>query len=350
MNRNMGDNALNLAIRGMLRPHFRIRHTELLQNTFPRRELRRLDRADLIVFGGGGLIHSYGPRGNPWTRTGTMWDIHLEDLRRLRAPVVCYGVGFNHFHGDPAPLPRMRELFSILRDRGSLIAFRNDGSRGRFLQHFPEFDGVVQEIPDTGVFFRPKPRSRAHEYAVLQIAADRPHFRYGKQFEKLLQLVNTLCEKLPMPIVLVPHTIDDDRLYREFRTKLTKVTSVWPLRTRPRETAAVVGLYAGASLTISTRGHSQILSVGNAVPTFSISTHPKVAGFAEACGMSRWCIDFSTTSIADARDRFTEFLASLPAVREELKRLQDRFDRQVGDFNRQILEMTTTHQAHRAAE
>src|SRR5688572_24728135 len=87
LDRNVGDNALNLAIRQMLGDRLDIAHFEILRTQYSNQPLRELRTCDLIILGGGGLIHSYGPRGNPLTDTGTLWRIPLQNLKSLKQPI-----------------------------------------------------------------------------------------------------------------------------------------------------------------------------------------------------------------------------------------------------------------------
>lgn len=334
LNRNVGDNALNLAIKEKLQKMFRVSHMEILNNFFPPQNLKKLQKSNLIVFGGGGLIHSYGPSGNPIERTGTLWQIELEALKALTQKIVLYGVGFNHFYGEKEPLPAMRELFKVLVNKNALISFRNDGSKERFLGYFPEFEPYIKVIPDPGVFFRPTPIKQDEPYVILQIAADRPHFRFGDRFEDFMTLVRSICDRIEQRILLIPHTPDDVKLYRELQKKVK--AEILPLKNQANETSEVVGYYAGADFTISTRGHSQILSIGNCVPTFSIATHPKIQGFAEDCQLEEYCFNFSQESIADGIEKFEVFLRQQDKIRTHLKQLNQRFDREIDEFNMQI--------------
>lgn len=339
LNRNVGDNALILAIRQMLAEHFHFQHVEILGNKFPPNALRTLERNDVIIFGGGGLIHSFGPRGNPLERTGTLWDIDLKDLAKLSKPIVLYGVGFNHFYGDPPPLPAMREMFNVLVEKKSLIAFRNDGSEQRFLKYFPEFSGEIGTIPDPGIFFRPVPPKKGG-YVVLQIAADRVNLRFGSKFDAFIKFIQELIGKIKQPVKLVPHTPDDERLYREIGPRLK--VEVIPFLRRGADTHKMIGLYAGADFSISTRGHSQICSIGNSIPTFSISTHPKVEAFAAACGVSDWCFNLDREDFDIGRAKFADFQEKLPEIRAYLDDLNQGFDRQVTVFNEKILNLVET--------
>ncbi|MBX3729199.1 MAG: polysaccharide pyruvyl transferase family protein [Candidatus Sumerlaeia bacterium] len=336
LNRNLGDNALNLAIRRMLRPHVQLDHMELLGNDFGPATLRRLMESPLIVFGGGGLIHSFGPSGKPWSRTGTMWNMELADIARLPGRIVLYGVGFNHFHGDPPPLPQMEEFLHLLAEKKALVAFRNDGSLARLLEHFPSLaDKGFVEVPDPGTFYRVFRYRRWRPYFVVQVAADRPHLRHPGRDAEFFTLLRRLCHEAGMDGFLIPHTIDDAKLYE--RLDLGSRVQRLALWRHWRWTWRTFMHYAGADFTISTRGHSQICSVGNGTPTFSIATHPKITGFARACGVEEWCHDFAAEGATGAVERFADFLSQRDAIRRRLHDLNVRFDAEIAEFNARIL-------------
>ena len=335
----MGDNALNLAIRSLLGPNFRIRHIELLRNRFGFRERWPLARADLNILGGGGLFHSFGPEGQPARRTGTLWNIELRHVARLRVPVLGFGLGFNHFSGDPPPLPAMADLLELMLSKTPLVSFRNDGSVARLVDAFPQFEGRLLEIPDPGVFFRPPPAKPTTveggvPYGVLQLAMDRPHLRYGPHWDRVVALLRHLVGRSPVPLVLVPHTPDDDREYRSLTASLG--VSSEPFTPDPEATARVIGLYAGADFTISTRGHSQICSVGNQTATFSLSTHPKVTGFAASAGIGEWCVDPLTMEEDAIVERFDRFLSQRGEIQAGLASVNERFDREISSFVERI--------------
>lgn len=335
LNRNLGDNALNLAIRQMLEPFARFRHLQLLNNSFSTRTVRYITGCRALIFGGGGLIHSYGPKGTPWTRTGTMWDMELEDIRKIKGSIILYGVGFNHFFGEPPPLPQMRCLFELLLEKQALIAFRNDGSRERFLEAFPEFTGEgIREIPDPGFFFRVEPHRASRPYIVLQIAADRSELRYEGRFEQLLEFISKICSAIPHDVFMVPHTIDDQRLMDSLRLPfpVTKLT----LRVRAKDTGRVMAFYAGAEFSLTIRGHGQICSLGNGTPNFSIVTHPKVAGFAQSSGMEDYCFHLGRQPLSQGEAAFWAFYKTLEEIRRKVDQLQIDFGRRIDDFNLEV--------------
>jgi len=316
----------------MLSPWCECSYAAVIGGKFEGARLKQARNCDLVLFGGGGLIHSYSPtRAN--TISGTNWQIRLSDLKSLKPPIVLYGVGFNHFYGDPAPLPQMGKMFDILKQKGSLISFRNDGSKERFLHHFPKFNHPIHIIPDPGVFYRPQTTPQIPDkYAILQIAADRYKYRYKGKFNKFLNIVRTIIASAGLDCILIPHTPDDEKLYKTISLPRTKI---YRLKNKVKDTAEIIGLYQHAEFSVSTRGHSQICSIGNQVPTFTISTHPKTLGFAETCELTDYVVRFPEED--NIQPKFERFLGDINTIRVKLAALNTRFDAEVKEFNDLIL-------------
>lgn len=338
LNRNIGDNALNLVIDDRLKENYSIKYINVLNNFFNDKNVEKLQGYKLIVFGGGGLLHSYGPKGNRIERTGTHWHIKLIDLKKLQPKIILFGIGFNHFYNEDGPLPVVRDFFEILIEKDSIISFRNDGSKERFLKYYPEFENYIEEIPDPGVFFRIKQNKPSEPYVVLQVASDRKHLRYGNHINELLEYLKILCSKIDYRILAVPHTPDDVK-FNEFLKQHLDIELV-PLKNKVKDTKKVVALYSGSQFTISTRGHSQILSVGNNVPTYSIITHPKVEGFAKSCGLMDYTFNFTKNHNDFKNDSFDKFLKDINKIDNKLHILNNNFDQQFHNFIDKIFKLT----------
>ena len=50
--------------------------------------VNQLNKYDTVLFGGGGLIHSYRPDLGKWNKSGTMWNISLSDLQSIKSKIM----------------------------------------------------------------------------------------------------------------------------------------------------------------------------------------------------------------------------------------------------------------------
>lgn len=330
LNRNVGDNALNLAIRKMLGDFLDFHNCNIIGNKFNPKKVKEANGYDLIMLGGGGLIHSYSPsKAN--IRSGTNWQINLSDLNNIKKPIVLYGVGFNHFYGDPPPLPQMLKMFEILKRKKSLISFRNDGSIDRFKSYFPKFNYKLHEIPDPGLFFRPETKRQYKEdFIVIQLASDRFKKRYKGNYKRIINILKKIIETIELKALLIPHTIDDHKLYKSINLPNVDVFDFKKMLT---DTDEVIGLYKHAKFSISTRGHSQICSIGNDTPTFSISTHPKVIGFAKECQLDEYVVNFPQDNDNLILHKFENFSNSIEKIKSKTNELNKRFEKDIKSFN-----------------
>ena len=336
--RNIGDNALNFAIEKMLEPRFEIEKMELVGNPFGIDEFRKMSLADAVIFGGGGVIHSCSGGNSRKNResTGTMWNMDLDLIRELEAKIILYSVGFNKFDGEPEPLSKMGEFFDVLNEKKALVSFRNDLSKHRFLDYFPQFSGI-EVMPDPGLFCRGAVRKVNQPYALAQIATDRLEYRYPNGIEHFIEVVNSLALETSCKVILLPHTNADAKIYGRYRNLLNTVR-IFDLKIAFDEVHLAMDLYRNAEFTISTRGHSQICSIGNGTPTFALSTHPKARGFMIEIGQEAACFDYLHESIDLCLPRFRNFLDRLPKIRRELVEVNQQFDDTINSFNKKVIE------------
>lgn len=334
--RNIGDNGLNIAIENMTSDFLDIRRMEIVGNAFDYDQVKEINDCDVVLFGGGGLIHSCsgGNSRKNRTRTGTMWNIPLKDLINLKPKVVAYGVGYNRFVGEPGPLPVMGDFFKVLKDKDSIVSFRNDNSINNFLEEFPKFEGYVEQIPDPGIFCRNSTNEKS-DHVVIQIATDRLEYRYPGGFEKFISFLNKILVNIPYKTILIPHTLSDQKIYSKYKHKI-KVDVVYPLMNKVDQTMKVIEVYKRSKYTVSTRGHSQLFSIGNNVPTFSISTHNKVKEFMHNHGLSKYNHDYLESNEEEGLSKFKGFINSLQDYSERLALLNLEFDKTILEFNNKI--------------
>ncbi len=338
-NRNIGDNALNLAIEEMLGTRMKFERMELVGNPFDRKVYERLADSDGVIFGGGGVIHSCSGDNSRKNRTksGTMWNMNQTLIRSIAEKTCLYSVGFNRFEGEPPPLDAMATFFGTLLSAGSLISMRNDGSAKRLSTYFPEFKGLIPTIPDPGLLYRGKAGFRQGNYVIVQIATDRLNFRYPDGLDSFIDLLNRILASIPYRKILLPHTNADEAVYRELGPRLA-IDEVIPLNLSIKKTPEMIGLYAGAKFSISTRGHSQLCSIGNQCPTFAISTHSKVKGFFDTIGMSRYCFDYLKEDKKTALDKFEKFMAEVPKIKRSLKGICRGFQKEADTYNLKVID------------
>lgn len=333
--RNFGDTALNMQVDNFFKDKCNYSYDSLDHpNSLSGDHINQKVGNGTLIVGGGGLLHEY--RENLTARpTGCIWEINQEQLAKIESKIVLYSVGYNHFYTDKNPI-KMRFLLNHVLKNG-IVSIRNDGSMNRLSRIFPDIIDQFVEIPDVGVFSRTTEAPK-DDYILIQIACDRLNKRYNNNLKAFLTLVGSLVNNLSHNIKIIPHTSQDVEIYNKVNIKsFFNNCEVLPLMAKTTELEKVLQIYKRSIFTISTRGHSQIISVGNCVPTFSMSTHMKINGFAKSCGLEAFNFDYKNSPKEECLPKFNEFVKNLDAIENTLKPLNEKFDKQIESFNRGLL-------------
>lgn len=326
---NVGDGALNDAIRSGLR-RLAGRPVEFdLQDVAvgrPALTAEAVDRYDLVVVGGGGGI-SNGPHA---ADSGTAMPISFEEYRRSRVPFAFVALGHNVFEGDP--FRHGRALTRLLEEaalRGHPFSVRNDGSLARLHRDLGAAADTVVEIPDPGFFvdapLRRPVEASARPYVLIQVAGDSlaRRVKVGRLQRAIRRLRRTdhtapitggmiafglhMWRKHGVDILVAPHIPTDvgmsATILRGLYSAAGPAAAHRPFRLggtpHPGHSTEFFGAYAGAELVVGMRGHSVICGVGLRRPTLALSTHPKIAGFMETCGLGDWSVPFGPAMAGD---------------------------------------------------
>lgn len=320
-NYNPGDAAVGLGVNALLRQH----HEETIiekqclmemenfwgHTRYDQRLVDRMNAADLIVIGGGGMMD--GVRGR--RHTGFAFDMPNELWRKIKKPVALVALGENRYFGQKY---RHADDFinfvtTISQNVPTFCSVRQDGSLQRMSEWFPGAKGLFSEIPDPGIFWRSglsgdlcagrSPSRQARQRDVgprvgIQVAGDNLRRRaLGRNGRSVLDPLVSLISRIvsnsrDAEIVLIPHLTRDLDAVCEILSSLDRVD-----RSLSRMRVEVVGVGHGVTglsaiyecvesldVLIAMRGHSQLCSLGGRVPFISYTTHPKNIAFADELG------------------------------------------------------------------
>jgi len=272
---NFGDHGLGIGVRNLFQRYFdrdllfKLFDTHDLE--FDRRLIRKMNsEADLLLVGGGGLIHELRGR----------WMFRMPDslVREARAPIVVYGIGYNQFRGQPAVSGRVLKNIRSLQEKALAFSVRNDGSR----EILSELGIAAEEVPVPGFFagpIIPSPPLKG-DYAVLQLAADMKRQRGYRDDEFVPEMRGVMRYILGQGcrIVLAPHVKADMELCRNVMSGMeTDGAILWDLMRLLRDEHNLEGLsyYRHARFVIGMRGHAQVFSIAAGVPVITIGNHRK---------------------------------------------------------------------------
>lgn len=247
------------------------------------------EESDMLVFGGGGLIESTSRKNN-----ATKWKlpINKEILSAIKIPIVCFALGINYFRNYPQLDETGKKRVRRFKDYSSLFSLRNDGSLGIF-QSFSE--DKCQEIPDPGLIsFKDPSPNRPHQ----ALGFFQPAWNNNKKQmlgrgldDKNLQKLISLCENHSLKIM--PHTLKDYNFpYDNFIYDKQLFRSLVKFDAFEK----VVQDYSNYDFSVSMRGHGQMISIAQRVPSVYFSTQDKVRDFSIRNGFSEYNVDIEESN------------------------------------------------------
>jgi|GEM_PF-636492 len=293
LNYNIGDYALGIGVKNLLREYLEvdlIGETNLQGTVFNEYYIDVINRNyDLLVIGGGGIIH-----GAHWPN-GWFWLIDKENIKKIKIPFIVYGVGYNYFRGEQGIPPHGIEHLKETLSHAAYFSIRNDGSYERL----KEQTGIdVPEIPDPGFFVHLNTdyeRAEKEPYVILQLANDKPEYRFGKEEERtrFIDNMRAVVEDIAgrYKVVLAPHVLHDVSLSKQVADGIANV-EVWDFgKFAFDHSDKAVAYYQYAEYVLAMRGHGQIVPICFNVPVISLENHPKHRGLMEQLGLGEYNVN-----------------------------------------------------------
>jgi hypothetical protein len=219
---NVGDHLLAVGVQSMFLRWFEPRilfrsfdiHTTILDQVF----IDRINNeADLLLIGGGGLIHGID-----------RWMLHLDDelIETIKKPIIVFGVGYNFFRGEDCFSPILKNSLQLMAKKALSFSVRNDGSQDKLMGYGLYFP----EVSDPGFFIDYFPSKKSYgDYVIVQLANDlRPNRGFHDEFNaSIAALIKKISEKYT--VILIPHLEVDEVLNDEVFSLLEGPQNVFKL-------------------------------------------------------------------------------------------------------------------------
>lgn len=322
LNYNIGDYALGIGVKNLLRKYLDVSYignTNLQGREFTSYYIQEVvnKRFDLLVIGGGGIIH-----GAHWPN-GWFWLIEKDLIKEIKIPFIVYGVGYNYWKEEGGIPERGIVHLEETMKQSAYFSVRNDGSQNRLAEQFGK---LIPAIPDPGFHVDIDTiylRKEELPYVLIQLANDKPEKRFGS-LEKRVSFISQMKEvtqKLSKryKVIFAPHVPEDVELSEQIAEGICN-TEVWDFGYFAFDHSdEAVGYYKFAEFVIAMRGHGQIVPIAFNTPVISLENHPKHRGLMEHLGL----IDYNV-SLNDS-DFKNEIFNKIELVEKNYFTLKERY-------------------------
>ncbi len=253
--------------------------------------------ADLLLIGGGGLIFNR-PEDN--SCSGWQLNLRLEDIAKIKVPIVVHGIGYNRFPYDRTDFPEVLNThLRAIQDQAALFSVRNQGTFREVVRRGLDPE-KIRVVMDAGAFAPSAPVSvpglRADRRVIgLNVAGDRPQHRFPgttaapeeeehRCYELLADAIADVAVKENAQVLFLPHILEIDGSPREiFRSRLgdrfvclhEALPQLYP--PAPATAGLLIGAYDLCDLVIGMRGHACILPFGREIPFIALGAHAKTS-------------------------------------------------------------------------
>lgn len=343
-NRNIGDNALNWYIDETFKDKFDYYEVYNLfdgtdNKTFTRKDVDYMNTFDIVIIGGGGLLHPIykDKKNNKDLEYPTVLRISNDLLEKINTHIVLYGWGYDNTKREP-PLPKETKKFlKICRKKGWHIFFRNDNTLKRLKNELggPECKSFF-EIPDPGLFFEIPKVKKINNRIGINITLDKIKNRFNSRREviKFIKWLDNFIKNKGYEPIYIPHTNPDLKL-KNFHPDLNFL----PLKNDFNLTKEAWQEYRKCDRVITMRGHGLIVNTANLIPTFAISTHPKVRGFSDSNGLERFYWDKFSQDFQELEKKLNHFLNRDwdEIFYDQVKELKKQWLKDINEFNNWII-------------
>lgn len=365
-NRNYGDWVLQASIKENLKKVSDIPldfvHVDCQNTYFSLDLIDRLNKeADLLLIGGGGLIFNR-PEDN--SLSGWQFNIDIDDIRKIKVPIVIYGIGYNQFHYDDRGFKNiLNEHLIATQEASALFSVRNHGTKDELIKR-----GLVQDditvVPDAGSFLEPKNITisdfdQDRMKIGLNWVQDRPFYTFPEPYKRtqkevlsnVIEALKYMITKYNAQIVNIEHiaSLDDyikDLMVDELgKDNFISIERDAPHLFPPSNIFApfLVDIYKQMDVVIGMRGHANIIPFGVMTPFLALGSHNKNKFFLEEIGEEELLLDIREYQVACSKENIIKKLETLIQDKDKYvnrfsskkKILQKQFD----DFNKRIFKL-----------
>lgn len=335
LNYNLGDHALGFGAKHLLRqalPVTSIGEVNLQGQVFDPYFIDVVNRNyDLLVLGGGGIIH-----GEHWPQ-GWFWLVEQALIQTIKTPFIVLAAGYNYFKDeDGIPERGKRHLVETAR-LARLFSVRNDSSHARLQAD----TGISADIlADPGFWVGrnrsfDRPGDIPDSYVLLQLANDKlDHRLHGSMgYEDLVGRLRTLVTRITRDhhVLFCPHVLADLDLSRDVARDLGNVSIIPFHRFAFDNVSGLFPYYQHANAVIAMRGHGQILALAFGTPTISLENHYKHRGLMEDMGLDRFNVAIERPDLVEAViDGMQNAISAKDAIKKQVSiRLDTLWDESV---------------------
>jgi len=257
---NKGDAGIVLAVQELLRqkfPNCQIEDFSLtVLGNSDKKEIVKINQADLVVIGGGGIFYSY------------FLPYSLKIIRSIKKPIVLFGVGYIREVDAPPLSKAAARSAAFLVNKAKLVGVRDNNTK-KFLVQNGADSKKIKVIGDPAVILSEK-SSKYKLTRKVRIGLNLNYagwLGFGKWHDDILSAYEAVAEyfqnKYQAQIYYLQHHPGEDKIYAQLKIKNLKIVNLSPWEQKH--------VYGQLDLVVGVMLHVGVMAFGAGTPEISVA-------------------------------------------------------------------------------
>jgi polysaccharide pyruvyl transferase WcaK-like protein len=337
--KNKGDVAIVLAVQELLHKHFPNSHLLNISLDVLKKgtavDLKKINSADLIIIGGGGIFYSY------------FLPYNLDFIKSIKKPFVLFGIGYIREIGAPKLNKKQIQSVSFFAKSAALIGVRDNNTKDFLIQQGVS-SSRIKVIGDPAVLLKEvkvpkfekckKSKNKIKKITPIRIGLNLNYsgwLGFGRWENDILNSYKQLAEyfqkNYDAEIYYLQHHPSEKNIYGQLKIKNLQVID---LAARQQKY-----FYGQLDLVIGMMLHSGVLAFGAGTPEISVAYDLRNFSFAEFIGHPELVIDLNKLKKGELLKRAQMVFTDRVKYRLMFKKLKMKIAKKQNNFLEEIAKL-----------
>jgi polysaccharide pyruvyl transferase WcaK-like protein len=331
---NKGDVAIVLAVQESLRRNFPacriINFPVQLLKTGKDADARKINQADLVIIGGGGIFYSY------------FLPYRQEFIKLINKPIVLFGLGYIKEVDAPELTPAAVRSIMFLAARAKFIGVRDNNTKKFLLKNgMPGKKITVVGDPAALLAEKPSTKFRFKQKKVIRLGFNLNYsgwLGFGKWRDDILGAYRAVAEYFlktyggpdgtGLEIYYLKHHPGEDKIYPALGIKNLRVVDLKPAEQKY--------IYGKLDLVVGMMLHAGVIAFGAGTPEISVAYDLRNYSFAEFIGHKELVVNLKDLKKGELLKRVKLVFKNRATYAREFSRLKTIIDKKQQAFLKRL--------------
>jgi len=318
---NKGDVGIVLAVQELLFQKFpgcQIKDFPLtILQDGKKKEITDINKADLVVIGGGGIFYSY------------FLPYNKKIIKAIKKPIILFGVGYIREVDAPKLSSRAINSATFLIQQAKLVGVRDNNTKKFFVQHGAD-KNKIKVIGDPAILLSEK-KSNLKLNGQIKIGLNLNYsgwLGFGRWQSDILPAYQEIAEyfqrKYQAQVYYLQHHPGEDKIYPELKIKNLEVINLPPHQQKY--------IYGQLDLIVGMMLHVGVMALGAGTPEISVAYDLRNYSFAKFINHSELVVDLNKLKSGELLKRVKMVYKKKNYYKKEFTNIKEKINNKQSSF------------------